>query len=34
MERHKTHKHINAEVEDIPQGADRFKNLLDNGVEE
>jgi len=34
MERHKTHKHINAEVEDIPQGVDRFKNLLDNGVEE
>jgi len=32
MDRHKTHKHIVAE--DIPQGGDRFKNLLDNGVEE
>jgi len=32
MDRHKTHKHI--VVEDIPQGGDRFKNLLDNGVEE
>lgn len=35
MDRHnKTHKHVNAEMEDIPQGAERFKNLLDNGVEE
>ena len=32
MDRNKTHKHVN--TEDIPQGADRFKTLLDSGVEE
>jgi hypothetical protein len=32
MDRHKTHKHIVSD--DIPQGGDRFKTLLDSGVEE
>ena len=32
MDRHKTQKHF--VTDDIPQGGDRFKTLLDSGVEE